>query len=123
MTGPDFGALHAAMRKHVDDQLIPCVSTALLRGREAVDVFCYGFADREMVVPLRDDHIFRVFSNTKLVTSCAVMLLVEDGRIALDDPIEAYLPELGSLQVLHPGATRIDDTEPAASPITIRHPV
>jgi CubicO group peptidase (beta-lactamase class C family) len=48
------------------------------------------------------------------------MLLVEDGRIALDHPIEAYLPELGSLQVLHPGATRIDDTEPAASPITIR---
>lgn len=120
MTGPDFGALHAAMRKHVDDQLIPCVSTALLRGREAVDVFCYGLADRERVVPLRDDHIFRVFSNTKLVTSCAVMLLVEDGRIALDDPIEAYLPELGSLQVLRPGATRIDDTEPAASPITIR---
>src|SRR4051812_25586792 len=120
MTGPDFGALHAAMRKHVDDQLIPCVSTALLRGRELVDVFCYGFADREAVVPLRDDHIFRVFSNTKLVTSCAVVLLVEDGRIALDDPIEAYLPELGGLQVLRPGATRIDDTEPAASPITIR---
>ena len=63
MTGPDFGALHAAMRKHVDDQLIPCVSTALLRGREAVDVFCYGFADREAVVPLRDDHIFRVFEH------------------------------------------------------------
>jgi CubicO group peptidase (beta-lactamase class C family) len=120
MTGPDFGALHAAMRKHVDDQLIPCVSTALLRGRETVDVFCYGFADREAVVPLRDDHVFRVFSNTKLVTSCAVMLLVEDGRIALDDPIEAYLPELGSLQVLDSGATRIDDTEPAASAITIR---
>jgi len=59
-------------------------------------VFCYGFADREAVVPLRDDHIFRVFSNTKLVTSCAVMLLVEDGRIALDDPIEAYLPELAA---------------------------
>ena len=50
MTGPDFGALHAAMRKHVDDQLIPCVSTALLRGREAVDVFCYGFADRMAAV-------------------------------------------------------------------------
>jgi CubicO group peptidase (beta-lactamase class C family) len=49
------------------------------------------------------------------------MLLVEDGRINLGDPIEAYIPELGGLQVLRPGATRIDDTEPARSSITIRH--
>jgi len=109
------------MRKHVDDQLLPCVSTALLRGREVVDLYCYGFADREAAVSLREDHIFRVFSNTKLVTSCVVMLLVEDGRIALDDPIETYIPELGGLQVLRSGAIRIDDTEPAASSITIRH--
>ena len=121
MTSPDFGALHAAMRMQVDDQFLPCVSTALLHRREVVDRFCYGFADSETRVALREDHIFRIFSNTKLVTSCAVMLLVEDGRINLGDPIEAYIPELGGLQVLRPGATRIDDTEPARSSITIRH--
>jgi CubicO group peptidase (beta-lactamase class C family) len=121
MLGPDFGALHAAMRTQVDDQFLPCVSTALLHRREVADRFCYGFADREARILLREDHIFRVFSNTKLVTSCAVMLLVEDGRIKLDDPIEAYIPELGGLQVLRPGVTRIDDTEPTRSSITIRH--
>lgn len=121
MTHHDFSALHAAMRAQVDQQFLPGVSTALMHGREMVDRFCYGFADREAGTALREDHIFRVFSNTKLVTSCAVMLLLEDARIKLDDPIEAYIPELGGLQVLRPGATRIDDTEPARSPITIRH--
>ena len=121
MTHHDFSALHAAMRAQVDQQFLPGVSTSLLHGRDVVDRFCYGFADREAGTALREDHIFRVFSNTKLVTSCAVMLLLEDGRIKLDDPIEAYIPELGGLQVLRPGATRIDDTEPAKSSITIRH--
>ncbi len=121
MAHPQFDALHAAMRAQVDGQFLPGVSTALLRGREVVDRFCCGFADKEAGTALREDHIHRIFSSTKLVTSCAVMLLLEEGRIALDDPIEAYLPELGGLQVLRPGATRIDDTEPAKSPITIRH--
>jgi hypothetical protein len=48
-----------------------------------VDRFCHGHADREAGVALREDHIFRMFSSTKLVTSCALMMLVEDGRIRL----------------------------------------
>jgi CubicO group peptidase (beta-lactamase class C family) len=121
MGSPDFSALHAAMRAHVDGDLLPCVSTAVLRGRQVVDRFCYGWADREARVPLREDHIFRIFSNTKLVTSCAILLLMEDGKLRLDDPVELYLPELGERQVLRPGATRPDDTEPARGPITLRH--
>jgi len=117
----DFDALHLAMRAEVDQQFLPGVSTALMRGREVVDLFCYGFADKEAGIPLREDHIFRVFSNTKLLTSCALMMLWEEGRIRLDDPIEIYLPELARRQVLRPGATRLDDTEPAKSSITVRH--
>jgi len=121
MSHPDFGALHAAMRAQVDQEFLPGVSTALLRGREEVDRFIYGQADREAGVALREDHIFRIFSSTKLITACAVMLLVEDGRIGLDDPVDAYIPELGARQVLRPGALQIDDVEPAKSPITLRH--
>ena len=43
----DFDALHLAMRAEVDQQFLPGVSTALMRGREVVDLFCYGFADKE----------------------------------------------------------------------------
>ena len=121
MTHPDFGALHAAMRAQVDQQFLPGLSTVLLRGREVVDRFCYGQADREAGVALREDHIFRMFSSTKLITACAVMLLTEDGRIGLDDPVDTYIPELGARQVLRPGAQHIDDTEPTKTRITLRH--
>lgn len=117
---PPFQALHAAMQSQVDRGFLPGVSTALLRGREVVDRFVCGHADREAGTPLREDHIFRVFSNTKLLISCAVLLLVEDGQLALGDPIERYIPQLANRQVLRAGATRIDDVEPARGPITVQ---
>ena len=89
-------------------------------GRDLVDVNCVGWADKEAQTPLRTDHIFRVFSNTKLVTSCAALLLFEEGKLGLDDPIEKFIPQLGNRKVLRPGATSLDDTEPAKSSITIR---
>lgn len=121
MIDPTFDALHAAMRAQVDQQFLPGVSTALLRGRSVVDRFRYGHADREAGVVLREDHIFRMFSSTKLITSCAVMMLVEDGRIRLEDPIDAYIPELANRQVLRAGAKSLAETEPARCPITLQH--
>ena len=121
MADHDFKEFHSAMKTQVDEQFLPGVSTALISGREVVDTFCYGLADKEAGIPLREDHIFRMFSNTKLVTSCAVLMLFEEGRFKWDDPIETYIPELGDRQVLRPGATRIDDVEPANTSITIRH--
>jgi CubicO group peptidase (beta-lactamase class C family) len=81
---------------------------------------CIGWADKEAQQPLRVDHIFRVFSNTKLITSCAALLLYEQGRFQLDDPIETYIPQLGNRRVLRPGATSPSDTEPARSSLTNR---
>jgi len=121
MSQAPFQALHAAMQSQVDRHFLSGVSTVLLRGREVVDRFVCGQADIEAGIPLREDHLFRVFSNTKLLTSCAVLLLMEDGKVDMDDPIERYIPELGRRQVLRPGATRIDDVEPAQRPITVRH--
>ena len=117
----DFSGLHAAMRRAVDGELLAGVSTAVLQGRELVDLHCAGWADREQGIALRPDHLFRMYSSTKLITSCAVMLLIEDGRLGLDDPIERYLPQLGARRVLRPGATSLDDTEPARASITLAH--
>jgi CubicO group peptidase (beta-lactamase class C family) len=119
--GYDFGAAHAAMRRYVDGNLLSGVSSAVLVGRELVDVNCVGWADKEARTPLRVDHIFRIFSNTKLVTSCAALLLFEEGRFQLDDPIERFIPQLANRCVLRPGATSLDETEPAKGSITIRH--
>ena len=115
----DFSAVDAAMQKYVDRQILSGVSIAVLRGRELVHQQCTGWADRESQTPMREDHLFRVFSNTKLITSIAVLLLMEDGKLALDQPIQEFLPQLAKRRVLKPGASSIDDTEPARSLITI----
>ncbi len=117
----DFRPLHDAMQRYVDQDLFAGMSSAVLLGRDLVDVHCSGLADREAGTPLRTDHIFRVFSNTKLVTSIAALLLYEEGRFGLDDPVDKFIPQLGDRKVLRPAATSATDTEPAKDPITIRH--
>src|SRR3954470_9392863 len=109
------------MRRLVEGNILPGVSSAVLVGRELVDVEYTGWADKEAHIALRADHLFRVFSNTKLITSCAALLLFEEGRFQLDDPIETFIPQLANRQVLRPGATSLADTEPAKTSITIRH--
>ncbi|GGX38468.1 serine hydrolase domain-containing protein [Undibacterium squillarum] len=116
----DFGEVNSAMQKYVDRQIIAGVSTAVLHGQELVHLHCNGWADREHQIALRDDHLFRIYSNTKLITSMAVMQLIEQGKLALDDPADYWLPQLRNRRVLRPGATSLDDTEPAQSAITVR---
>ena len=119
--GYDFTPAHAAMKRYVDGDVLAGISSAVLVGRDLVDVNCVGWANKETQTPLRVDHIFRVFSNTKLITSCAALLLFEEGKLGLDDPIEKYIPQLGNRMVLRPGATSLDQTEPAKRSITARH--
>ena len=116
----DFSAVRTAMQRYVDQEIIPGASWAVLRGREVVDQQCVGFADREAKTVLQPDHIFRAYSNTKIFVTCSIMLLVEEGRIGLDDKIEKFLPQLGNRKVLKQSAASLADVEPANSPITIR---
>ncbi|HZY18142.1 MAG TPA: serine hydrolase domain-containing protein [Ramlibacter sp.] len=112
--------LDESLQPFLQTGVLAGVSYAVLRGRDVVATNCLGWADQEAQVPLRPDHLFRVFSNTKLVTACAVLRLVEDGRLGLDDPVERHLPRLADRRVLRPGATSLDDTEPARRPLQVR---
>lgn len=116
----DFSAVRTAMQRYVDQEIVPGASWAVLQGREVVDQQCVGFADREANTALRTDHIFRAFSNTKIFVTCAIMLLMEEGRIGLDDAVETFLPQLANRKVLKQGAASLADVEPANTPITIR---
>ena len=120
-TGYDFRPAHAAMQRYVDGNFLSGFSSAVLVGRELADVKCIGWADKEAQIPLRVDHIFRIFSNTKLITSCAALLLFEEGHFQLDDPVEQFIPQLANRRVLYRDATSLDQTEPAVRSITIRH--
>jgi CubicO group peptidase (beta-lactamase class C family) len=94
-------------------------AVALVARGERVELEAAGFADADATAPMARDSIFRVASITKPITAAAVMLLVEDGRIRLDDPVGRWLPELASPTVVRTPASPVDDVVPAARPITV----
>jgi CubicO group peptidase (beta-lactamase class C family) len=118
---PDFALAHAVLQAEVDAPRLAGVSVSLWRDGQVLDDFCSGWADREQALPLRPDQIHRAFSNSKLITSVLALRLVDAGQLALDEPIQTWLPSLGRLRVLRPGATALDQTEALQQPITLRH--
>jgi CubicO group peptidase (beta-lactamase class C family) len=89
------------------------------RGQEAhVDVI--GWQDEENQVPLARDTIFRLASMSKPIASVATLMLVEEGKLRLDDPVDAWLPELANPQVLKNPQGPLDETFPSPRPITTR---
>ncbi|MFN3237937.1 MAG: serine hydrolase domain-containing protein [Pseudomonadales bacterium] len=121
-TNLDLSAMHEKMQWYVDQEMIPFCTTLVMEGTDIVDVQTFGAMDglKGEGRPLAPDTIYRMYSNTKIVTSVAAMMLWEAGKFDLDDPVEKYLPEFANQQVLKPNATSIEDTEPAASSMTIR---
>jgi CubicO group peptidase (beta-lactamase class C family) len=121
MRRPDFSAAHAVLRRHHDERRLSGASALIFRGGEVVDEFCIGEADIEQRQPMRPDHIHRAHSNTKLITAVMTLMLADEGRLALDDPIKQWIPGFGATRVLRPGATSLDDTEALARDVTVRH--
>jgi CubicO group peptidase (beta-lactamase class C family) len=119
--GPDFSKAHAVLRGHVAQRRLAGVSALVFAQGQVVDEFCCGHAEIEQQQALRPDHIHRAYSNTKLITAVMTLVLVDEGRIALDDPIKQWISGFGATRVLRPGATSLDDTEPLARDITLRH--
>jgi CubicO group peptidase (beta-lactamase class C family) len=78
-----------------------------------------GVQDLAAGTPMRRNTIFRIASMTKPITAAAAMILVQEGRIALDDTVDRWLPELSNRRVLRSMDAAVDDTEPARRPITL----
>jgi methyl acetate hydrolase len=115
-------ALDSSLRGAVEHKDVPGV-VALITDRERVLYqSAFGVADVATGRPLARDALFRIASMTKPVTSVALMQLVEQGRIGLDDPAEKYLPELKGVQVFESfdAATGAYKLRPAASAPTVR---
>ncbi len=110
--------LYDILETHVRNGSVPGAVGLVARGGR-VEVQVVGSVDVDGTSPMARDSIFRIASITKPITAAAVMLLVEDGRIALDDPVRQWLPELASPTVVRTPAGRVDDVVPAARPITV----
>lgn len=89
---------------YLDTGLLPNTLTLVYRRGEVVHLGVQGWADVERQIPVREDSIFRIYSMTKPITSLAFMMLVEEGRVALADPVSSLIPAWEGLEV-HSGGT------------------
>jgi CubicO group peptidase (beta-lactamase class C family) len=117
----DFSELHARMQWYVDQEILSCCVALVMKGTDVIDYRTFGCMDLESKRPLLRDAIFRMYSNTKIVTSVAAMMLYEQGALDLDDRLAEYLPRFAEPAVLRAAAESAADVEPLVTPITLRH--
>src|ERR1700733_560063 len=90
-------------RRYIDAGRFPGTQLLVYRRGKVVHSAVQGFADLERKAPVTDDTIFRIYSMTKPITSVAFMMLFEEGRVALDEPVAKYIPEWKNLGVFLAG--------------------
>src|SRR4051812_23262369 len=88
-----------AVKKMVDSKQIAGAVTVVLRDGKLVQLNAVGLMDRDKKKPMNTDTIFRIYSMTKPITTVAAMMLWEEGRFQLDEPVSKYIPELKGLRV------------------------
>lgn len=118
---PDgLARLTAAFQEQIDRQRLPGVVAMVVRGGKLAYFEALGRRDPALPDPMQRDSIFRIYSMTKPVVSVAVMMLFEEGRLFLHDPVAKYLPEFKDVQV---GVVRADgeiDTVPPQRAMTVQ---
>lgn len=107
------------LQAFVDRGELAGVVTLASRAGEIAHADAIGWSDIETKTPMRPDTLFRIASMSKPITSVAALMLVEEGKIALDDPISHWAPELSELRVLRDPAGPIENIVPARRAITI----
>lgn len=114
--------IDANINQWIEDGRLNGGVALIIRNGKIVYHKAFGYDDPEKTKPIRTDNIYRIASQTKAVTSVAIMMLYEEGKFLLDDPVSRYIPEFAKQQVLdkfNPADTTYT-TVPAKSEITIR---
>jgi CubicO group peptidase (beta-lactamase class C family) len=114
-----FARMHANLSRHVESGYVPGMVTLVARRGEVV-VDAIGAMAIGGGAPMRRDTIFRIASLTKPITAATAMMLVEECKLRLDEPIDRWLPELADRKVLRSLDAPLTDTVPAHRPITLR---
>ncbi len=109
------------MIRYVEEGRFPFAATLIARRGHIAWTGHAGLCDIEAGTPYTPDTLVRIYSMTKPVTSTAFMMLYEQGLVHLDDPVSTFIPEFDDVRVLVPGAKRLDQTEPLATPVTVHH--
>jgi CubicO group peptidase (beta-lactamase class C family) len=117
--------LDAVLQRYVDEKRVAGIVSLVLRDGQVAHLKAFGQRDVERAVPMTTDTLFRIASMSKAVTSVAVMMLQEEGRLLLSDPVSKFLPAYANTTVavpLPPGAPAGSrpGVVPAKRQITIR---
>jgi CubicO group peptidase (beta-lactamase class C family) len=91
------------------------------RGGQLAHVARCGSRDREADLPVTDDTLWRIYSMTKPITSVAAMLLYEEGKLALNDPVSTFIPSFADVRVYDGGSDLRPVTVPAIEPVRVWH--
>src|SRR6201997_641365 len=105
--------------RYIEAGRLPGTQLLVYRRGKVVHSASQGFADVERKVPVKDDTIFRIYSMTKPITSVAFMMLFEEGRVTLDEPVHKYIPEWKNLGVFVAGSAPAFATRPPSRPMLI----
>ncbi|MBI3207716.1 MAG: beta-lactamase family protein [Candidatus Solibacter usitatus] len=120
MDAAQLSRIPARMKEYINAGALPGIVTLVQRKGEMVHLEATGWQDKEKDVALKTDTIFEVMSMTKPVTAVGIQMLVEDGLIALNDPVEKYLPEFrGQMRISSKEKDQLVLRRPSR-PITIR---
>ena len=122
MSSELLARIRPAMQRYIDAELVPGTVTMIARKGKVVHFEAQGYMDLEQGTLMREDAIFRIASMSKPITSVALMMLWEEGKFQLNDPVSKYLPEFGDQRVSTTGdaSGATGDLVPVKRPATIR---
>ncbi len=120
MDGKRLHRIDAWMARWVENSHLPNLLVAIQRKGRLVYLRHTGLRDVEAELPVEEDTLYRIFSMTKPVTTVAAMMLYEQAKFQLDDPVEKFLPAFASQKVFVGGNEARYDTEPLERAVTVR---
>jgi len=116
-----LASIDAHYAQYVDDGRLAGWQVVVTRHGQVAHASTYGLRDKEAGLPVEPDTLWRIFSMTKPLTSVAAMMLWEEGRLELTDPISRWLPEFAAPRVYDKGSWSDPWTVPATEPIRVWH--
>ncbi|MEY2950751.1 MAG: hypothetical protein RLZZ248_1952, partial [Bacteroidota bacterium] len=122
-SAPRLDRIDQLLTAAIEDEAIPGAVSLIVRNGQIVQFKAYGYSDKAIGKKMEKDNIFRIASQSKAITSLAVMMLWEEGKFQLDDPISKYIPEFQKPQVItsFDSADSSYTAQPAVREITVRH--
>lgn len=121
MSSERLDKIAPALKRYVDEGQLAGVVSMIARKGEIVHFEEYGVLNKETGQAVEKDSIFRIYSMTKPITTLAVMMLYEEGKLQLTDPVERYLPAFTNVRVAGPGGALVAPTRPMTVQMLMTH--